>query len=506
MKPLMVLSLLLIAVTSSAHAKPVDLVLRLKERVSMEQLAHNVMDPTSPRYNQFYTPAEIRALVAPTDRDYASLVASLEAKGMHVIRESNSHLIVTVRTDSAQVESTFATKLAVSGDQFAGTTSKVSVPNELSLVESVTGLDQTRKLRSHIKIAGMVGKKSISQGDIKKGYGFNPLYTAGLTGKGQDIAIATYDGFHLSDVAGFFVQSHISPAPKVDVISFNGTAAIKEDSAAETELDAEFSGMIAPGAAIHVFTSADNSDAGELAMFTAILDDNRAKVVNYSWGTCEKQTVASHQTDMDKVYTRALAQGVNIMVASGDSGADGCRDGSKDADWPASSPQVVAVGGTTFSLSSTGKLSEKGWTGSGGGISNFYDLPTYQANFQTPYVKRSFPDVAFNADQNSGEQIWTQYGSSSGTPAWMTVGGTSMAAPQWSGFMALVGEARTKAGKGTLGFLNPILYNLSTAEQAKVLHDVTKGNNGFAAGIGWDAVTGLGSMQADKLLDLLTNQ
>ena len=91
-----------------------------------------------------------------------------------------------------------------------------------------------------------------------------------------------------------------------------------------------------------------------------------------------------------------------------------------------------------------------------------------------------------------------------GTAGWMTIGGTSMAAPQWSGFMALVGEARAKAGKSALGQLNPILYSLSASTQAKVFHDVTKGNNGMAAGVGYDAVTGLGSLQADQLLNTLT--
>src|ERR1700675_1627840 len=105
-------------------------------------------------------------------------------------------------------------------------------------------------------------------------------------------------------------------------------AIIPENSAGETELDAEFSGMIAPGASIHVFASSQNSDAGELAMFTAILDDNRAKVVNYSWGSCDNQVSSSHQADMDKVFARAVAQGVNILNASGDSGSDCVGDGS----------------------------------------------------------------------------------------------------------------------------------------------------------------------------------
>ena len=89
----------------------------------------------------------------------------------------------------------------------------------------------------------------------------------------------------------------------------------------------------------------------------------------------------------------------------------------------------------------------------------------------------------------------------------MTIGGTSMAAPQWSGFMALVGESRAKANKGTLGFLNPIIYAIPASTRASVFNDVTTGNNGtYKAGAGWDAVTGWGSMQAQGLLNYLTQQ
>jgi kumamolisin len=512
-KPLMVFSLIAMtaiqttALIATAQAKPMDLVLRLKERVSIEELANNVMNPSSDRYRKFYTPEEIRALSGPTDSEYQNLLSSLAVKGMIVVNESPTHLVVTVRTDSGVVDSEFKTTLAVMGAKFAGVTQKVSIANELSLVDSITGLDQTRKLVAHHKFGNAAdaktAQKAVTQSQIKTSYGFTPIYKAGYTGAGEDISIATYDGFHMDDVVGFYKESKISPAPVIDQVQFNGTPTLNEDSAAETELDSEFSGMIAPGAKIHVFASADNSDAGELAMFTAILDDNRARVVNYSWGACETNTTAGHKADMDKLYARAIAQGVNIMVATGDSGADGCSDGTVAADWPASSPNVVAVGGTSFALKA-GKLSETGWTDGGGGISKFYTLPSYQNNFQTPYIGRSYPDVAFNADNLTGEQIWTQY--QTGTAHWMTIGGTSMAAPQWSGFMTLVGQARAKAGKAPLGFFNPILYSMSAATKALVLHDVTAGNNGFAAGPGWDAVTGWGSMQADQMLEYLVNQ
>ena len=259
----------------------------------MEQLAADVMNPKSPRYQIYYTPEEIRDLVAPSDVEYKQLVQTLESRGMKVIRESKSHLIITVRTDTASVPRTFNTEVKTVREMGVGTTEALSIPGDLDLVDSVIGFDQTAKMRPKMQLfpkAKPIPNAIVNQQQIKQGYGFNPIYTSGVTGKGQDIAIATYDGFHMEDVNGFFVQSKISPAPTYDVVQFNGKAEINEDSAVETALDAEFAGMIAPGSKIHVFASAENSDAGELAMFTAILDDNRSKVVNYSWGHVRART------------------------------------------------------------------------------------------------------------------------------------------------------------------------------------------------------------------------
>ena len=496
-----------LGMASSAYAKPIELILRLKERVNMEDLAKSVSTPSSPRFRKYYSPEEINALSAPSTQDYAALLAQLSSKGFKVVSESKSHLFVTVRADHAQVEKTFSTSFRTSNAnaKFVGFAKQASIPSGLDLVASVSGMDQTSRMRPHFKVpnAAVSKVKAITQDIIKTSYGFKPIHAAGIKGKGQQIAVATYDGFHLTDIQTFFTKSKISPAPVVDQVKFNGDPAIQEDSAAETALDAEFSGMMAPDAQIHVFASAENSDAGELALFTAILDDNRAKTVNYSWGTCETKVTPEHQADMDKVYARAAAQGTTILVASGDSGADGCGDGTKIADWPASEPYALAVGGTSFALNGS-QLNESGWTDGGGGVSGLYALPDYQSNFQSPYNKRSMPDVAFNADQNTGEQIWTSY--PDGTPHWLTIGGTSMAAPQWAGFIALVNQARANAGKSSIGFVNPVLYAMSASDKAKSLHDITQGNNGFPAGPGWDAVTGFGSPQADQLLQYLVNQ
>jgi kumamolisin len=502
------LRMIAVAVTglicASASAKDVTAVLRLNEKVSMATLAADVNNPASGRYKKFYTPEEIRSISAPSQGEYDDLLATLKADGFEIVSESTTHLWVSVRGDSKLFESTFATQLKTNQNGMRIQMVSAQVPSRLSMIASVVGLDNTRKASPRLVKSALAQKFSgIPQATIKTAYGFDPIYSSGLTGKGQHIAVATYNSFNTDDVNTFYQLSNLKPGPSVEQVNFNGDAPVDADSAIETELDAEFSGMMAPGAAIHVFTSATNDDAGEAQLFTAILDDNRAKVVNYSWGDCEANLKPDHQTEMSAIFARAVAQGVNIMVASGDSGSDGCRNGTLSADWPGANPNVVAVGGTTFT-SDGSSMSETGWSGSGGGISVLFSLPDFQKSLTAPYTMRSFPDVAFNADPNSGQQIYVTY---QGQTGWMTVGGTSMAAPQWTGFMALVGEARTNADKDVLGFLPPFLYNTTDTQRASLMNDVTSGNNGqYSAGPGWDAVTGLGSMKGNALLTYLSAQ
>jgi kumamolisin len=475
-----------------ASAKPVEAVLRLEGHGSMAELAAAVSDPWSPRFQQFYTPDEIRDAIGPWEAEYHTLLHALHAAGVRVVRESPTRLMLTVVADRAVLETLFSGDLA----------------RTMQPVVAVSGLRSPRRSRPRHRVhaaemtpMATARASGTSLATIRKLYGFDALYKAGLSGKGQHIAIATYDGFHLDDVAAYWAKQGLKPAPTVDQISFNGTAALDAGSAVETELDAEFAGALAPQAQIHVFASAHNDDAGELQMFTAILDDGRAHVVNYSWGDCESRLAKAHQADMDPVFLRAVAQGVNIMVASGDSGSDCLENGSVMPDWPAAHPAVVAVGGTRLGTSTT-KLSETGWTGSGGGVSRIWPLPTWQAGLGRAYVRRSYPDVAFNADPKSGQAAWVRDGTTS--PAYEVIGGTSIAAPQWSAFLALVGEARAAAGKAPVGFLNPIVYRMSATERGAAFDDVKKGSNGaYASATGWDAVTGFGGLHADALLKYL---
>ncbi|MBC7465313.1 MAG: S8/S53 family peptidase [Bdellovibrio sp.] len=502
---------------SAVLAKPVTAVIRLTENVPMAELARQVTDPQSSRYQRYFTPSEIRALSAPNDSQYALVLQQLKAEGLKITGESKTHLWVKVSAEKETFEKTFLTQLQETKQGRFQLMAAVQVPAYLGLIAGVTGLDNSHQRRAFHKFAPhddsitTAPTKGVTPAQIKSIYGFDAIYASGVNGVGQHIAIATYNDVNINDINTYYKNISLTPTPIVDRVLFNGTPAVDEQSAIETSLDAEFSGMIAPGANIHVFTSAENSDAGETAMFTAILDDNRAKVVNYSWGDCEKNINAAHFAEMKPIFERAVAQGVNLMVASGDSGSASCADDqSVQADWPAANPNVVAVGGSALKITSANVV-ETAWAGcsygggcSGGGISTMWTLPDYQKGIGAAFTMRSYPDVAFNADNmTSGEPVWA---TNSGKAQWIVIGGTSMSAPQWSGFMTLVASARQAQGKPTLGFLNPIVYSMTSTQKATSFNDITSGSNGaYKAAAGWDAVTGWGSPKASALFNYLVN-
>jgi kumamolisin len=337
---------------------------------------------------------------------------------------------------------------------------------------------------------------------MKKFYGFDGIVKAGYTGKGQHIAIAGYDSYNPTNVAFYraFMLDH--PGAEPDEVYFNGHPGPDPDSAAENDLDAEFSGMVAPQAAVHLFFSEHNDDPGEVQLFSAILDDNRAKVANYSWGDCESKVSAEHRADMDKVFARAVAQGVTIIAASGDWGSAGCPDNDKTtADWPGAHQHVMSVGGTSIWQGDfSNKITEEVWEETGGGFSAVYKAPAWQVKVSSNAM-RGFPDVSFDADPNTGESAYLSYPA---IPKWLVVGGTSIGAPQWSGLVALLNEAR--GPRGPIGFLPPFLYGLTPQQRATSFRDIVKGKNGaYSAAVGWDPVTGFGSPLATNLLEQLVS-
>src|SRR5436190_7049505 len=311
---------------------------------------------------------------------------------------------------------------------------------------------------------------------VRHAYGFDQL-TA--NGAGQKIAIVdAYGNASIqSDLNTFCSQFGLS-STTVQIVGSNlGT---DTGWALETALDVEWAHAIAPGATIILSVARSNSLNDLLSAVDAAVSAG-ATVVSMSWGASEFAGMSIYDSHFNKAN-------VAFTASSGDSGAG--------VDWPAVSPYVVGVGGTTLTLdASNNRVSETAWSGSGGGASIYFARPTFQNGWQTSNG-RGVPDVSYLADPSTGVLV---YDSVNG--GWFVVGGTSAGAPQWAAVIALANQLRNNSGAANLGWANVSLYPLAQGStttpytvNSTYFYDVSSGNNGaYNAAPLYDYVTGLGS-------------
>jgi hypothetical protein len=276
----------------------------------------------------------------------------------------------------------------------------------------------------------------------------------------------------------------------------------------EEALDVEWAHAVAPGAKIALVEANDNSGNLYTAV-SAAAHLPAVSVVSMSWGSGEFTGEAANDSTFT---TPAGHKGVTFLASTGDNSA---------GEYPAFSPNVVAVGGTTLTLNADNSIhSETAWStgsdpwnltlGTGGGTSAIEGEPGYQQGFQST-GKRTIPDVSFDADPKTGVAIYDSFGTPSApAPGWEQIGGTSLSAPAWAGLIAMANQQRVAAGMATLNSFSPtqtqnLLYGLSGA----AFHDITSGSitaNGhtYTAGVGYDEVTGLGTPAANRLVDGLS--
>ena len=327
-------------------------------------------------------------------------------------------------------------------------------------------------------------------------------FPTGSDGAGECIAIIELGGgYTTNDLDQFFSGLGLA-VPTTVAVSVDGignTPSATDDADVEVALDIEVVGAVAPGARMAVYF-APNTDQGFLdAVTTAVHDTtNQPSIISISWGGPESSWSGQSLTSYDEAFQAAAAMGVTVCVAAGDNGSgDGVTtDKLAHVDFPASSPNVLACGGTALKGAGGTISSEVVWnagTGAtGGGISDTFAVPDYQQGAGVPVsanpggrVGRGVPDVAGDADPNTGYQIVVN-------GQGQTVGGTSAVAPLWAGLLARInGQLKTPAG-----LVNTRLYRNPGA-----MRDITTGNNGaYKARPGWDACTGLGSPDGAQVL------
>jgi kumamolisin len=467
------------------------------------------------------TREEYMATQSATPEDVAKVEQFAHEHNLTVVTADPVRRRIVLAGTAAAMSAAFATGLQYyehPGGRYRGRTGPLHIPNELDqIIVGVFGLDDRPQARPHLQRYDLTAHPAQAHASTVS---YTPLQLAqlydfpvGYTGSGQCIALIELGGGYTnSDLQAYFQQLGI-PLPSVTSVPVDGgqnTPAGTPNSAdGEVDLDIEVAGAIAPGAQIAVYF-APNTDQGFLDAITQATHDttNNPSVISISWGSAEVNWTSQAMQAMDQAFQAAAALGITVCCAAGDNGSsDGVNDGKAHVDFPASSPFALACGGTRLESANNAVTSEVVWndnsatSATGGGISDVFDLPTWQAGANVPPSKnpggrvgRGLPDVAGDADPQTGYQVHVDGQD-------VVFGGTSAVAPLWAGLIALINQQRGKP----VGYLNPILYqNYAQLAQAKALRDVTSGNNGdYSAGLGWDACTGLGTPDGAKLLAAL---
>jgi subtilase family serine protease len=336
------------------------------------------------------------------------------------------------------------------------------------------------------------GTVSYTPAQIRQAYGINQV---NATGAGQTIAIvdAYYDPTVASDLATFDAQFGLSAPPSFQQVQMNGVTQTDSGWAMETSLDIEWAHAIAPQANLLLVEAPSNSFTDLLSAVSYAAAQPGVVAVSMSWGGSEFQGESSSDstftTPSGHIGGSNLPGSVTFIASSGDSGAG--------TEYPSVSPNVLTVGGTTLTLTGSGTyVSETAWSGSGGGVSQYEGEPSYQLGVQNSGF-RTTPDVAYNADPNTGFLVYDSNTLPNGASGgWIDVGGTSAGAPQWAGLVALADQLRAENGEGSLGNLPAAVYTLPASD----FHDITSGSNGYPATPGYDLVTGRGSPIANLLV------
>jgi subtilase family serine protease len=457
-----------------AHV-PVTIVLRPRHRSALTR-AHGL------------TPARFRARFAPSAATVASVRRWAQAHGLRVASVSSNRLLVRVTGSSARVGQAFGTRLATfraGNDRFFAPASRARLPRAVSShAVAVLGLNDL----------GRVGLRQLpSQVNVPTAYGpqdFWSLYNApsGVTGAGQRLAVIA---------EGDLAQ------PRKDLVTFEdkfglphvtwnqiqvGAASSDTSGSDEWDLDTQYSTGFAPGVTqLDVYDGPSLSNDDIVTEINRWVTDDASRQASFSAGECETLALATGFTDaLDTVLAQAAAQGQTLIVSSGDTGVfctavvgvNGVPAGIPSAEYPASSPYAIGVGGTT--VLGPGP-SEVAWYAGGGGSSVVETTPAWQQNAGGSFagVRRGVPDVALDADPLSGYRVIVNGQEE-------TIGGTSAGAPSWQGIWA---RAQSAHG-GALGFAGPVIYG---TEPAGAFHDIVLGGNPVPATPGWDYVTGRGT-------------
>ncbi|MBZ5587512.1 MAG: hypothetical protein LAO05_03040 [Acidobacteriia bacterium] len=538
--------------------------LRPDKQAELDEFLANQQNPASPDFHRWLTPQQFGARFGPAPEDRALVAGWLRSRGFVIDEVAVSGTWLSFSGTAGDVNRAFHTEIRdyfVDGELRHANASDPAIPRALSgLVAGVVSLHDfplksaPRAIRP-LRAGGVVpgtnmtdGSHALSPGDFATIYDVKPIYAAGIDGSGQSIAIVGRSNINLADVQYFRTFFGLPPNDPQVIVSGDDPGIVCPDPAkacdeSEADLDVEWAGAIAKNAVIKLVISKSTSATdGSLLAAAYIVNNNLAQVVSASFYECESDLGVVGNAFVQSLWSQAAAQGMTVVVSSGDSGASGCDPADaasgtgRAVSGMCSTGYDVCIGGTQFmdtadpgaywasandpttKASALSYIPEQAWNESagvsggsglwatGGGASTLYHKPSWQVAPGVPADgARDVPDVSLSAAAHDG--YLAVHGHTSSVSGLGAFYGTSASAPSFAGLMALVVQ---QAG-ARQGNANPRLYQLGNTQFSgvgpAVFHDITTGDNsvpsltGFSCGTGYDLATGLGSVDAALMVN-----
>jgi len=543
------------AMPAATRLQGISMVFNLSaaQQADLDALLAAQQNPASPLYHQWLTPAQFGTRFGMSAADLAKVESWLQQQGFTVEAVAPSRTRIRFSGTVAQVESAFAAPMhyyQINGVRHFAPATALSLPAALAPTVAAIGnlddfrpharavLSQSLRPNPHFT-SGLTGNVFFSPADIATAYDIKAQYGAGHDGTGQTIAVVGQSAVALSDIENFQNAAGLTVKdPALLLVPNTGPATVYTGDEAESDLDLEWSGAVAPGATIEFVYVGSSQNSGALDALTYAVDHDLAPIISSSYGDCEVAEGTAAMNAFDLTLQQAATQGQTVISSAGDYGSTDCsgitglttaQQEALAVDYPASSAYVTGVGGTEITAanaatgtywqaSSNGKdvlssalsyIPEIAWNddsanginAGGGGASTLYATkPSWQTG--VPGIpadgKRDVPDLALYASPSlpgflycssdttvwgSGQAASCDSGFRDGASTFFTVaGGTSADAPMFAGMVAIINQAAGyTAGQG---LINPELYSLAAngATDASAFHDITSGNNDCTAG------------------------
>jgi subtilase family serine protease len=544
------------------------------QEAAVRTLMAEQQNPASPLYHQWLTPDQFAARFGMSDADLTKVQSWLEQQGFSIDRVARSKNAVHFSGSVRQVEQAFSTEMhyyKVQGKQHFAPSTELSVPSAIAdTVLVIQNLDdfhphshavyrKNARVKPSFTAAGSTNASNegifFAPGDIYTAYNVQPLISASVTGTGQSITLVGQSAIQVSDIENFQNASGLAVKdPTQYLVPNSGTSTVFADGdESESDIDLEWSGAMAPGATINFVYVGNSTNYSAFDSIAYAIDENIGTIISSSYGECETElpqsTLASGtnlQTGLEAAFEQAATQGQTVLSAAGDDGSTDCSGDTNlstaqqealTVDYPASSPNVTAMGGTEInqtnaSYETVGEgywqsdpgttnivtsvlqyIPEQVWnddaesvadgsglSAGGGGASALFTKPSWQTG--VPGIpadgKRDVPDLALYASEfnpgylicSSDTTIFEQGQESSCTSGFQdadtgdftAAGGTSFNGPIFAGILALINQKQNyTSGQG---LVNPTLYTLASnsTTYASAFHDITVGNNDCLGG------------------------